>query len=99
MTIAKLADCVSNFNVGTSRNVQVDLSVCGWSFAEALSNALGNDYLIIASCDYRVIMAVNDVFIVVHYDRLHAVDVNNVNMCVSWFGCDSDAMVHYFGIQ
>lgn len=61
MTIAELADCVSNFNVGTSRNVQVDLSVCGWSFAEALSNALDNDYLIIASCDYRVIMAVNDV--------------------------------------
>ncbi len=99
MSIAELADCVSDFKIGTSQKFQVDLSDCGWSFADTLSNTLGDEFLIIAYCDYRLFMAVDDVFIVVHYDRLHAVDVNCVDMCVSWFGKQDDAMAHYFGIR
>lgn len=99
ISIAELADVISNFNIGTSQNFQVDLSVCGWSYTEALSKALGDDYLIVASCDYRLIMTVNNVFITIHYDRLHAVDVADVNICVKWFDNDCDAMDFYYGIQ
>lgn len=98
-TIADLAQCVQSVGVGQVLVTSVDLSDCGWSFAQTLCDSLGDDYFLVASSDFRALLCANDLYFIVYYDRLHAVDVSDVLMSVACIAGDVDAMNFYYSRQ
>lgn len=98
-TISELAQCVPSVVVGQVLVTSVDLSDCGWSFAQTLRDLLGDSYILVSSSDYRALLCANNMYFVVYYDRMHAVDVSKVEISVACIAGDVEALNFYHSLQ